>query len=105
MGTPKPVKEEEFDYVVAGLWPNGTKNVYTYGKDILHGTLEEALVFREYVRKREAGSSSEPFEIYKITYELIEDVPDSKSNTHANNRSLIIDNWDSLPCDVEPPFE
>lgn len=69
--------EIEHQYVAARLWkpdePVTFKNlcIYTYGKDILTGTLEDAQSFCLYADRmsRQKDVEANPYKPYKITFE------------------------------------
>lgn len=82
---PESDKIDEFPYVVAQLWrPSDAvtwKNlkIYTYGSQVLFGSVEDAKGFKEYVKHQKDynGSSKDndpennPWKIYRIDFEEV----------------------------------
>jgi hypothetical protein len=68
------VKTEKFNYVIARPWhPDGSSNslcCYSYGSTVFHGTIEEAIRTRDFIRGRDDEHSGE-YEIYEINSEFI----------------------------------
>lgn len=67
-------KEPKFNFVVARPWKKDDPDnlcIYAFGGEVQRGTLEDARGFLEYVQSRE---QSEQYKIYRVNYEVIEDV-------------------------------
>lgn len=59
------MKQDTFDYVVAGKWPSGEMNIYSYFNEIQHGTLASAKEMLKYVRDKEG---CEEHKIYRVAF-------------------------------------
>lgn len=67
-----PLPEGQFNYVIARPWTeDGTSLcIYAYGKDVFHGTIEDARSMRDFINGRCA--KGEVYSIYRIHQEPIE---------------------------------
>ena len=65
---------EKFNYVIARPWySDGSSNslcCYSYGSTVFHGTMEDAITTRDFIRSR-ADEHSDEYEIYKINDDFI----------------------------------
>ena len=67
-------KEPKFNFVVAHPWDEDDPDnlcIYAFGGEVRRGTLEDAQGFLDYVR---SSSGTEQYKIYRVKYEVIEDV-------------------------------